>query len=120
MTSERTAAWMAGYLRAWSSNDPEDIARLFTDDAQYLTEPDAEPRIGRDEIVEGWIGDLDEPGTWTFEWGTVVETDTTAVVQGRTGYEDRADYLNLWVIRFAADGRATEFTEWYLPRPKDE
>ncbi|WP_430645312.1 hypothetical protein [Agromyces sp. GXS1127] len=40
-------------------------------------------------------------------------------MRGRTDYPGRADdVINPWVIRFDADGRATEFTEWYLRRPR--
>ncbi|MFF2274717.1 YybH family protein [Agromyces sp. NPDC058126] len=114
--SERTANWVADYLGAWRSNDPDAIGRLFTDDASYLTAPDAEPRRGRAEIVAGWIEDADDPGAWSFDWHVVHETSEIALVQGRTEYPAERDYLNLWVIRFAPDGRASEFTEWYMPR----
>ncbi len=82
---------MTAYLRAWDSNDPDDISALFAPDAVYLTAPFAEPRAGIDTIVSGWLEDRDEPG------------DSPA----RT-------YSNLWMIRFAADGRAASFTEWYM------
>ncbi|GAA1778268.1 YybH family protein [Agromyces lapidis] len=114
--SERTANWIAGYLRAWTSNAPDDIGALFTDDAVYLTAPDAEPRRGRAAIVAGWVEDADTPGEWSFDWHVVHEASDLAVVQGRTEYPAERDYLNLWVIRFAPDGRAGEFTEWYMPR----
>ena len=40
-----------------------------------------------------------------------------AFVQGRTDYGgDSRSYDNLWVIQLTGDGRATEFTEWYMPR----
>ena len=28
-------AWVAGCVRAWETNDPDEIGRLFTDDALY-------------------------------------------------------------------------------------
>lgn len=118
--SERTSNWVAGYLRAWRSNDPADIGALFTDDAVYLTAPDAEPRRGREAIVAGWVDDADAAGSWSFEWHVVHEASGIAIVQGRTDYPAERDYLNLWVIRFAPDGRASEFTEWYMPRPHGE
>ena len=65
MASTPGADWVAGYIAAWESNDPAQIGALFTDDAVYLTSPDAEPRRGRDAIVAGWLEDLDEPGTWS-------------------------------------------------------
>ena len=40
-----------------------------------------------------------------------------AFVQGRTDYRgDSRSYDNLWIIQLAGDGRATAFTEWYMPR----
>lgn len=112
------AEWVAGYVSAWESNDPTEIGALFSDDAVYLTSPDSPPRRGRDAIVAGWLEDRDEPGTWAFDWRIVHEDDGFLVVQGRTEYPDRDDYLNLWIIRLDGDGRATEYTEWYLARPR--
>ena len=108
--------WVAGYVAAWQSNDPDEIGALFTDDARYLTSPDSEPRIGRNAIVTGWLADRDEAGSWAFTWHIVHEDEGFVVVQGRTDYPAERDYLNLWIIRLAGDGRATEYTEWYMPR----
>ena len=114
--ASRGAEWVADYVSAWESNDPSEIGALFTDDAVYLTSPDAEPRRGRDEIVAGWLEDLDEPGTWSFDWEILHETPELVFVQGRTDYPSEKIYLNLWVIRLDEHGRATSFTEWYMPR----
>ena len=115
------AKWVAGYVAAWESNDPKHIGALFTDDAVYLTAPDAQPRRGREAIVAGWLEDLDDPGTWAFDWRLLHEDETPegnfVIVQGRTEYPAEKDYLNLWVIRLDSSGRATEYTEWYMPRP---
>jgi hypothetical protein len=106
---------MAGYLQAWETNEPDDVRKLFTDDAVYKYSPsDSNPLSGIDAIIAGWIKDRDERGTWTFDWHTIVETDEIAVIQGLTKYSGTSDYDNLWVVRFAPDGRATEFTEWYM------
>ncbi|GAA4379104.1 nuclear transport factor 2 family protein [Agromyces bauzanensis] len=110
------AAWVAGYVAAWESNDPEQIGELFADDAVYLTAPDHEPRRGRDAIVAGWLEDRDEPGEWAFDWTIIHEDPGFIVVQGRTEYPAEKDYLNLWIVRLDEGGRATEFTEWYMPR----
>ena len=111
------AEWVANYIAAWESNDPDQIGALFTGDAAYRTSPDAEPRHGRDAIVAGWLEDRDEPGTWSFDWRILHEDEGFVVVQGRTEYPAEKDYLNLWIVRLGSDGRATEFTEWYMPRP---
>ena len=107
-------AWMEGYLRAWESNQPDDIRALFTEDAQYFSEPWQPPWSGHEEIVNGWISRDDQPGTWTFEWSPLVSTPELSIVQGTTEYTKGTTYSNLWVIRLAPDGRAREFTEWWM------
>lgn len=114
--ASRGAEWVAGYVAAWESNDPAEIGALFTDDARYFTSPDSEPRVGRDAIVAGWLEDLDDPGSWAFDWRIVHEDHDFVVIQGRTVYPAERDYLNLWIVRLADDGRATEYTEWYMAR----
>lgn len=111
--------WVEGYVRAWETNDPDDIAALFTDDAVYEFSPDDPDAMrGREAIVAGWIDSKDDPDEWTFDWEVLVETDDLVVLQGRTDYPASKLYDNLWVIRLADDGRATRFTEWYMERDR--
>lgn len=113
--ADAVTVWVENYRRAWESNDPDDIRALFTEDAVYRTRPhDESPWQGREQIVVGWLHDLDEPGTTAFDWHPLVVTDDLAVVQGVTVYENGPTYSNLWVIHLAADGRAREFTEWFM------
>ena len=115
---DAAASWMEHYITAWTSNEPEDIRALFTEDAVYCTRPDdPEAWTGREQIVERWIAGQDVPGDWTFEWKLLGVDGGRAFVQGRTDYRgDSRSYDNLWVIQLTGDGRATEFTEWYMPR----
>jgi len=113
--------WVQGYERAWLSNDPGHIGGLFTDDAAYRTAPDADPWIGRDAIVAGWLEHRDEPGAATFTFEVIGMDGSRGFVQGVTTY--RADeqgpertYDNLWVIDLDQDGRASAYTEWYIRR----
>ncbi|GGI43563.1 ketosteroid isomerase-like protein [Agromyces flavus] len=111
--------WVEGYVRAWESNDPDDIAAIFTDDAVYEYSPDDPDALrGREAIIAGWLDSKDEPGEWTFDWEVLIETDDTVIVQGRTDYPAEKLYDNLWVIRLAPDGRASRFTEWYMARDR--
>ena len=120
MTDSTTVStWIDGYRRAWDSNAPDDIRALFTEDAEYLTAPFGDARVGHDAIVAGWIKDQDQPGDYTFTWNPVGLDGDTAFVEGDTLYSDGRRYANLWVIRFAADGRATSFTEWYMRHPDE-
>ena len=112
------ADWIEGYKKAWASNEADDIRALFTDDARYLTSPTSEWREGIEAIIAGWIADQDQPGDYTFEFSVIADDGELALVQGVTDYSgaDRPVYDNLWIIRFGPDGRATEFTEWYMER----
>ncbi|PXA68894.1 hypothetical protein CTB96_16035 [Cryobacterium arcticum] len=109
-----TERWVTAYLTAWSSNKAEDISALFTEDASYFTEPYADPWVGHQAIVDGWLEHADGPESYTFEWAPVVLTAELSAVQGVTTYAAGPVYSNLWLIRFAPDGRAREFTEWWM------
>lgn len=118
--------WLEGYTTAWASDNPADIAALFTGDATYSPFP--WPREegdwqGRDEIVEKWIERGDSKIGWRFEHQVVAVEGPVAVVEGRTEY-DRGEgepwaeaYANIFVIEFAEDGRARSFREWWVERP---
>jgi uncharacterized protein (TIGR02246 family) len=113
---DRVASWIDGYVRAWNSNDPADIAALFTEEAEYYTEPFRAPWRGTEQIVEGWLAHQDDPGETTFEWSPIVVSDDVAIVQGTTTYPVQA-YSNLWVIRLDETGRCQQFTEWWMEHP---
>ena len=99
---------MRGYLKAWASDAPEDIAALFTENARYFTEPYAEPWTGRDAIVSEWIAHGDSGTEWSFEYDVTAQCDDTAIVRGVTRYaaespdQPAKTYHNLWIVRLDA------------------
>lgn len=109
-------SWIDGYVRAWNSNDPRDIGRLFTEDAEYFKEPYVQPWRGPEQILAGWLAHRDEPGDTSFDWHPVAVTADVAIVAGTTRYPGQT-YSNLWVIRLADDGRCRQFTEWWMEHP---
>jgi len=116
--------WVGRYVRAWDTNDPEQIGALFTDDAEYFTAPWREPWRGRQQIVDGWIDRKDESGTWTFESEVVGIDGDRAFVRGFTTYTagddpDPGPFTNLWLIDLAPDGRASRFVEWWMRAGSD-
>ncbi len=114
---EQVTTWIEGYVEAWNSNRPDDIGRLFSEDATYYTAPYREPWRGRGAIVSGWLDRKDEPGQTRFTWKPLVLTGDLAIVQGEAVYrEPPTTYSNLWVMRMDRDGRCTEFTEWWMDR----
>jgi ketosteroid isomerase-like protein len=110
--------WVEGYLKAWDSNDPADVRALFTPGAEYRFHPADEPTVGHDAIVAAWLDAADAAGDHAFDWRVVALDGDLAVVQGHTAYTDGRVYENLWLIRFAADGTASEYTEWYMTPPE--
>jgi ketosteroid isomerase-like protein len=115
---DSVTAWVQKYRTAWESNDPDDIRAAFTEDAEYRDGPaNSTPWIGHDAIVAGWIEHRDEPGTTEFQWHPLALDGEVAVLRCVTDYVDVGRvYDNLWVIRLAPDGRAREYTDWFVLR----
>ena len=120
--ADRAAAedWFRRYRVAWESNDESDIRGLFTDDAVYRGFPDdPDPFVGIEAIVGGWLENADQPGDTDFEWKLLAVDGEVAVAQCVTVYVTATPpttYDNLFVIRMAPGGRATEFTDWCIAR----
>jgi SnoaL-like protein len=113
--------WMVRYLEAWTTNDPAAIGLLFTDDAVYRPTPFSEGWRGRNAIVAGWLDRKDETGDWTFRHEVLCDSPNRGVVRGWTGYPRLgADYSNIWLVEFAADGRCREFIEWWVERQQHD
>jgi SnoaL-like domain len=125
------ARWLEAYVEAWRTYDRDRIGALFSDQVAYRYHPHDEPIIGREAVVESWLGEgdhedassRDEPGTYEASYEPVAVDGDVAVAAGTSIYlrepGGRVDkvYDNCFVIRFDADGRCREFTEWYVKRP---
>ncbi|KRA24089.1 hypothetical protein ASD65_06365 [Microbacterium sp. Root61] len=114
------ADFLQGYLAAWRTNDHDSIRALFAPDAVYRSRPhDPDPAVGHDRIVALWDEEQDAPDEWSYEGAVDLETPDAAAIRGVTTYTDGAKasiYDNLWLVRFDAEGRATEFTDWWVLR----
>ncbi|MGY1779241.1 YybH family protein [Geodermatophilus sp. SYSU D01036] len=107
--------WVAGYERAWREGDVAGVARLFTDDARYRRSPYEPSEVGHAAIRAFWREDEGRAFTVTAEPVAVEGRD--AVVRLEVRYADPVqEYRDLWVLRFADDGRVADFEEWaYWP-----
>ena len=108
--------WVAGYQRAWQDGDVDAVAELFTEDARYRPSPYEEAEVGHAAIRAFWLDD--EGDTFTVRAAPVAVEGRDAVVRLEVHYGDpvRQEYRDLWVLRFAADGRVEDFEEWaYWP-----
>ena len=107
--------WVDAYVRAWETNDPDQIEALFTEDARYYTAPHREPWSGREAIIEGWLSRKDEQGRWGFRYEVQDVVGSKAYVRGWTTYhDDPPNYVNLWEVTLVGDGRCSEFVEWWM------
>jgi ketosteroid isomerase-like protein len=119
MTHDDLQRWLDAYVEAWRSYDRDAIGELFTEDATYAYHPyDEEVLRGREAIVENWLDDRDEPGSWEASYEPLLIDGDRAVAVGETRYTDGIVYSNLWVMRFAADGRCAEYVEWFMKHPE--
>ena len=112
MDRDSVMSWVAGYERGWRANDLAAVRTLFTDDARYARSPGDEPETGHAAIESFW---LEPPGTeFTMTADPVAVEGDRAVVRVEVQYTapQRRQYLELWVLRFADDGRVADFEEW--------
>jgi ketosteroid isomerase-like protein len=108
--------WVAGYERAWREGDVEAVAGLFTEDARYRRSPYEPAAVGPAAIGAFWREDEGEK--FAVEAEPVAVEGRHAVVRLQVRYGDpvHEEYRDLWVLRFAADGRVEDFEEWaYWP-----
>jgi hypothetical protein len=106
--------WMKGYVKAWKNNNPKDIVKLFTEDAYYSTGPFDKPWIGHEAIIDGWVGLGDQPSDWSFDYEVVAVDGDLGVMHGTTVYKSAGTFSNIWLMRFAKDGRCKDFREWFV------
>ena len=118
--------WLDDYVAAWKSYDPDAIAALFAEDVAYRYHPYDEPVRGRDAVVAAWLGEGDQdvassrdnPGTYDAEYTPYAVDGDAAVAVGVSTYTDPPKvYDNVYLLRFDADGRCSEFTEFFMERP---
>ena len=130
MTKDDVDRWLAAYIEAWNTYEPEQIAALFSEGIAYRYHPYDEPIVGRDEVVKAWraeddhpeAGTRDDPGTYEAEYRCIAADGDVAVATGWSSYKESADgpvartYDNCFVMRFDSEGRCREFTEWFMKR----
>ena len=107
--------WVTGYENAWRAPGTALLAGLFTEDAQYLVSPYAEPVAGLTAIGQMWERERQSPGeVFTLSTDILAVDGPLAVVRAEVRYGDpvRQEYRDLWVLRLGEDGRCSWFEEW--------
>ncbi len=123
MDRTRFQRWLDAYVTAWRSNDRATIEALFSEDARYFYGPYGEPVTGRAAIADSWLENPDNPSSWTASYAPLAVDGDVLVATGESRYllpggtAERTAFSNVYVCRFDADGRCTEFREWFMERP---
>jgi hypothetical protein len=124
MTRDDVQRWLDRYVEAWRTYDRSTIGELFAADATYRYHAYDEPIVGRDAIVEDWVGEQDAPGSWEARYEPYAIDGDRAVAIGTSRYlnpdgSERTTYYNCWTLRFDDEGRCTDFVEYFNePRPQ--
>jgi|SRR4051812_11930354 len=123
VTKDVLADWLGMYIAAWKSYDPDEIGDLFAEDVVYYPDPYSEPYHGRAAVVKAWLDNRDAPGTFDAEYEPVAVDGDVGVGTGRSRYFEpdgrtfKAEYSNLFLLRFDEDGRCREYREWFMKKP---
>jgi hypothetical protein len=88
---------------------------LFAPDVVYRPSPWAQPVSGLAALSQFWEAEREGPDEVFHLRSEVVAVDgSVAVVRVSVDYEDltSGSWRDLWVLRFDAHGRCTDFEEW--------
>lgn len=115
--------WVADYEQLWRTPGTERLAQLFRPDASYRPSPWAQPIEGLDAIASFWDAERDTADEeFTMSSDVVALEEGTAVVRVSVTYggpPGSSHWRDLWLLRFAADGRCAAFEEWPFAQPSD-
>ncbi len=119
----RIRDWLAAYHHAWTTDDPKEIAALFTDDVRYFTAPYHDPLDGIEAVGGYWLGEEESDIPWSFEYQVLAQEGDLFVVRAVTTYPEGTQgaeapevFHNLWLVTLEG-GRASEFVEYFMLVP---
>ena len=115
MSRENVARWIAAYEAAWRAPGTDALAEIFAPGSVYRQGPYEDLVVGLPAIARMWEGEREGPDEVFRMASDIIAVDgDTAVVRVEVSYGDpvTGEYQDLWVLRFAADGRCASFEEW--------
>jgi len=121
LSRDQFAAWLGRYIEAWRSADADVIGSLFSADCSYSYNGGHTTVVGREAIVEAWLGD-GERGSWKAAYEPLAIEGEVHVAVGSTRYYGdggavRDEYSNIFSCRFDDAGQCTVFSEWWMRAP---
>jgi hypothetical protein len=115
MDREAVEQWVTAYERLWRTPGIGLLTELFEPHASYLPSPWAQPVEGLDAIAQFWEAErVSADEEFTMSSDVVAVDEMTAVVRVfvKYGAAGQRPWRDLWVLRFAANGRCSSFEEW--------
>ncbi len=115
MDADQVIGWVAAYERAWRTPGTGALAGLFTPDATYRMSPYDDAVAGLPAIERLWEAERDGPDeVFRMDRELVAADRDVAVLRVEIWYGDpvQQEYRDLWIVRFAPDGRCSAFEEW--------
>jgi hypothetical protein len=135
MNRSDVQGWLDRYVEAWKTYDADRIRALWVPDATYRYRPydrEADVVRGREAIVLAWVdphgtaSTRDDPGTYDAQYEPyAIDGDRAFAIGTTTYYTDasrarvRRRFSNVYLLRFAPDGRCAEFSELWMEQPID-
>jgi ketosteroid isomerase-like protein len=117
-------SWLKAYGRAWESKDSQKAAELFAEDATYQASPFDKPAHGRSGIEEYWSTVTAAQEKIHFEHEVLLVSEDLGIAHWQASFFHRRlrkpiEVDGIFVVRLSADGRCTEFREWWHLRERD-
>jgi len=115
MDRDDVMRWVGEYERAWRDGDLDALDGLFTEDLAYRVSP-YEESMSLSALKDIWLDD--EAEVFAANAWPIAVDGRDAVVRVDVSYGDpvRQEYRDVWLLRFAEDGRVDDFEEWaYWP-----
>jgi hypothetical protein len=122
LTLEYLENWVERYFQAWQSNNPDDIAALFSEQAVYEYGPFSTPSYGREAIVASWIANPDAQEDVRYTCEAVAVQGNTGVAHWHVSYrtageaQTRTEMDGILLLEFDQDLRCSLHREWYMKR----
>lgn len=116
---ERFQIWLEGFSDAWRTGDQDAVADLFAPGARYHESPFAEPLEGRDAIRGYWAqGARHSRRDVEFRAEKLAADSKGGIAHWAAEFtsepgEHRVRLDGILMATVNADGRCTEFREWW-------
>ena len=122
ISTTQLSEWLDRYFLAWQTNDPEDVAGLFSQDAVYFYGPFKEGARGRDTIVANWISNPDGQSHVRCAFEVLAVEDDLGIAHWNVLFDalspngKQTELDGILVLKFNPVMECVEHREWYSRR----